>query len=918
MTFVHPQALWLLATVPLLWALAYVSRKRHAGWRLRGAALLRSAALALLAVAIAQPRMHGLDRTISVTYVLDVSRSVSPGFLSRSIAWIRAANARFEPAEARFVAFADRPRSVETVDGLLAVAVSPTGRTGSDGVIAQAATDIEQALRAAVSGFGPYGARRLVLITDGNQTQGDLWRMLPRLQESKVRVYTVPAATALEADAWVDAIVVPQGVRQQEPITVGVRVQALGPIQAQVRLAQGERQLGAKSVELRAGRNDIAFQTQLREAGLATLKASVRARNDKFADNDTLEEGVWVAARPRVLYVEGMPESARYLAQALRAHHLDVTVVGSDALADRMSALGRFDALILSDVPPRDLTAASAAAIEAYVREGGGLTFVAGESTFGKGGMTGTAVERVLPVRFEGPRKRLDLDLVLLIDRSYSMRGRTLELAKTAALSTLDLLEPHHRLAVVAFDARAHLVVPLAAVGNRRRAEELIASMTARGQTNIHAAFVEARKLLADSTAHTKHIILLSDGITARPPASESGAPSAAEIQRQIQKAREDEMRSAGIAVQKAEPPPDAPIADAAIETVAAELAASKVTVTTVAIGKKPNLALMSAIAAAGHGRSHVAASDAEIPELFVNETRRLLGEAMVEEEFRPVVAHRAGVLAGLDFVAGPPLRGMVVAKPKQFSDVLLRGPQDRPLLVTTHYGLGKTVAFLSDAKNRWSSEWIGWEGFGRFWAQVVRDTIARRDAAQITLHVSRSGREASIELQALAPDRSYRNGLSPLVRTTEPTGRTTVLPLRQVAPGQYAARREIEAGYPRPYRFELEAGGGVTRSDVQSAGRRSLSYAWSDEFRALPPDTATLRALSERTGGVFAPRAEDFLAAGSDTAVVSRPLWPVLVAIGLALFLVEIFWRRTPWNLRNMFPARRRDYAREPPASEP
>jgi hypothetical protein len=504
-------------------------------------------------------------------------------------------------------------------------------------------------------------------------------------------------------------------------------------------------------------------------------------------------------------------------------------------------------------------------------------------------------------VRFEGRRKRLDLDLVLLIDRSHSMRGRMLEQAKTAALSTLDLLEPQHRLAVVAFDSRAHLVVPLAPVGNRRRAEDLIASMTARGQTHIYPALAEARRLLEDSTATTKHVILLSDGITAQVPADRSDAPSAAEIQRQIQKQREEDARRDGRAVTSAEPveplPPSGPI-----EAIAAELAAADVTVTTVAIGKKPDLALMSGIAAAGRGRSYQAASEAEIPELFVNETRRLLGEAMVEQEFRPAVVHRVAALEGLDFAGGPPLRGMVVARPKRFSDVLLRGPLQRPLLATTHYGLGKTVAFLSDAKNRWSSEWIGWEGFGRFWAQVVRDVIPRSESAEIVLRVARAGQEATVELRALGPDRSYRSGLSPVVRVTEPSGRTALLTLRQVAPGHYAARRAIEAGYPQPYRFELTEAGGITGRDVQAAGRRSLSYVLSDELRVLPPDVATLRALSERTGGVFAPRAEDIFAPEPAAAAVPHPLWPLLVAAGLGLFLFEILWRRMPWDPRGAF----------------
>jgi uncharacterized membrane protein len=897
MGLVHPQALWLLAALPLVWALAYRSRQRHTGWRLLGAAALRSAALALLVLALAQPQVRGVDHTISVAYVVDVSRSVSPAFLSRSIDWIRTANARFQPREARFLVFADRPQRVATAEGLLSVAVSADARAAS-GAVAQSATDIEQALRAALAGFGPHGARRLVLITDGNQTQGDLWRALPRLQESKVRVYSMPAASLLEADAWVDGIVVPPSVRQQEPVSIVVRIHALTPARAQVSLRSGERLLGVRSVALRSGRNDVAIPAVLREAGLNPLVASVRAEGDRFEDNDTLEEGAWVAPRPRVLYAEGLPESARYLADALRARHIDVTVGGSDLLATQAAAFGRYDALIVSDVPPPEIAASTASAIEAYVREGGGLIYVSGESTFGKGGLSGGALERVLPVRFEGRRKRLDLDLVLLIDRSHSMRGRMLEQAKTAALSTLDLLEPHHRLSVVAFDSRAHVVVPLAPVGNRRRAEDLIASMTARGQTHIYPALAEARRILADSPATTKHVILLSDGVTAQVPADRSDAPSAAEIQRQIQKAREEDARRDGRVVTSPDaaeaPPPSGPI-----EAQAAELAAANVTVTTVAIGNKPNLALMSGIAAAGRGRGYQAQSEAEIPELFVNETRRLLGEAMLEEEFRPLVAHRVAALDGLDFAAAPPLRGMVMARPKKFSDVLLRGPQQRPLLVTTHYGLGKTVAFLSDAKNRWSSEWIGWEGFGRFWAQVVRDAMSRSESAEVALRVARAGQEASVELRALGADRSHRSGLSPVVRVTEPTGRSATLALRQVAPGHYAARRTIEAGYPQPYRFELIEGGGLTARDVRLAGRRSLSYAWSDEFRVLPPDVDTLRALSERTGGAFAPRAEEIFAPEATQRAVPRSLWPALVAAALVLFLLEILWRRMPWDPR-------------------
>jgi Ca-activated chloride channel homolog len=893
-TFAHPEALWLLASLPIVWVLAAIARRDHAAWRLGVATCLRSVAIALAVVALAQPRIQTRSDAVSVVYAIDVSRSVSPVFLQRALAGIRAGNERHRPAEARYVVFADRAKVVASIDAVPAVAVSMAA-TPAD-AIGQTATDIEQALRTAVGSFGASGARRLVLVSDGNQNRGDLWRMLPRLQAAKVRVFTVPADPAVSIDAWVDAIVVPDGVRQQAPVEIVVKVRALTPMRAQVRLASGSRRLGTSEVSLQPGDNSVAFDVALPTAGSTRIDATVRADGDLLPGNDSLATSVHVGPRPRVLYVEGVPESAHHLADALHIHHIDVTVAGPDALPREASSLATFDAVILSDVWSQSIDEKTAARLETFVRDaGGGLVFLAGESTHGEDGLAGSALERLLPVRFEARRKKRDLDLVLLIDRSHSMRGRKLELAKTAALSTLDLLEPRHRLAVIAFDSQPHEVVPLVPVGNKRRAEDLIASMTARGQTSIHPALAAAQRLLRDSTATTKHIILLSDGITAQPLGGVAGAPNAQEIQALIQKGREEAMRRDGVPVPRPDPADPVP-EPGAIEVLVADLAEAKITLSTVALGDKPNLGLMGDLAAIGGGRAYVASSDAEIPGLFVAETRRLLGESLVETAFQPVVAHRVAMLDGIDFPGGPPLRGMVAARAKTFADVLLQGPNDQPLLVTTHYGLGRTVAFLSDAKNRWAADWIGWDGHGRLWAQVIRDTMRADGDDGLSLQVTRTGRDASVEVRALGPDRRHRNGLAPMVRVVDPQGGTSVLALTQVGPGRYAAPLTLDAGRVKPWTFELVAGGGLARADVQAVAGRSIAYPWSDEFRALPPDLDTLRALSEATGGVFTPTAADIHEIRGDGSRIARALWPWCVMGSLVVGLVELVVRRAPW----------------------
>src|SRR4029077_11538834 len=153
----------------------------------------------------------------------------------------------------------------------------------------------------------------------------------------------VPMQVAAERDAWVDAIMVPEGVRRDEPISVQVKVQAQAAMPARVKLTSGGRRLGARAVNLRLGINAIGFDVALPEAGVTTLVATVRAEGDTYTGNDTLAETVWVGLRPRVLYVDGVPESAHYLADALRAHHLDVTVASPEAMATDEVSVDAFD-----------------------------------------------------------------------------------------------------------------------------------------------------------------------------------------------------------------------------------------------------------------------------------------------------------------------------------------------------------------------------------------------------------------------------------------------------------------------------------------------------------------------------------------------------------------------------------------------
>ncbi len=850
--FGAPWALVLVFAVPFLWWVGLRTRSNLSKRHTLAVAAVRCFAVVLLALAAARPVWNGGSKEVSVVYALDLSRSVSPAFLTEALEWIDQAQRQAAPAHSRIVAFADRPALLTGTDEVRALTVVDS-KIASVG-LAQNATDLERALDESLLALDRDRVKRLVVLSDGNQTSGDAWRVLPRLKAAGVRAYVIPARVRDEGDAWAEAIEVPEPLRDAEPVDIAVRVVSLRTVRARVMLQRGDRPLGQQEVGLKPGGNTIRFKTRLPGAGLTTLSAQVFAYGDRVSENDRIWRAVWVGERARVLYVEGRAESAGFFAQALRAEGIRVDVISPSALSANAKELAAYDAVVLSDAPAGALPEKTMHALETYVRDlGGGFLFAAGESTFGEDGYSGSPVERILPVEFKSQEKRRDLALVIAIDRSYSMKGRKMEYAKEAARAALDLLEEQHRFAVVAFDSQPYISVPLQQVRSRKRAEDQISRIQASGQTNIYPALGVVYRMLQQIDARTKHVILLSDGDT-----------HPADFERLVER-----MRGA------------------------------RIVVSTVTIGEGGDPQLMESIAKWGAGRSYLAASADAIPQIFIEETQKAVGENLVEEAARPVVKWRMAALSGIDFTTAPALKGIVATKPRETAEVAVTTERGAPLLVRWQYGLGKSVMFTSDVKNRWAADWLQWPGYGKFWAQMVRDTMRSSGAESVRLDLTHLGSDALVSLDILDQSGRFRDGLSPRVRVRRTDHQEESIALKQTAPGRYAARLPASEG--ERLTVALAAGGGISAQLAVRAGVRMLSASFADELRSKPPDLALLEAIAAHTGGKTTPQIDEVFDTSGDSGRRSRALWPWLVALALTLYLVDIFLRRSSFAWRRL-----------------
>lgn len=849
----RPSALWLLALLPLVllalrWSLVDLSRAQQ-----RLSALVRMLLLAALALALARPSTIGARQAVSTVLLVDVSSSMSDRQLEAARKLVEAARAaRHGDDTLALVTFGQKPRRVELPPDGTPLGSDALARHDAD------ASDLAAALTLAYGLYPPGTLPRAVLVSDGNETEGDLASEAEEAARRGVRVSYVTFPRRQDDEVLVRSLTLPSGVKVGAPFEVTAEIYSSRAQPAVVTLYRDEfinPLEGRKTVALAAGANTVKWKSEVAQAGFTTFKAVVSAAPkqplfDTQAGNNAAVASIAVKGKPRVLYVEGEPASSAYLANALQRENIDVDVRTSYGLPSSPQKLAAYDLVILSDVAQTFVGPEQMAAIEAYVRDlGGGFIMAGGENSFGSGGYTGSRLEKLLPVRFDTEKKRDQpgLALALVIDRSGSMTGEKLELAKDAAKATAELLGADDLIAVIAFDSQPTSIVRLQRAANRVRIENDIARLSAGGGTNILPALKEAYDQLDPARAKLKHVILLTDG-----QASYEG-----------------------------------------IRELCDEMAEHKITISAVGVGAEADKTLLTMIAERGGGRFYFTQSAQNIPKIFTKETTEVARNALVEEQVGVHVGKRAELLDGVGIESAPPLRGYVSTKPKPLSDVILVSDLGEPILARWRVGLGQAAAFTSDVKNRWAVNWLKWPGYGKFWAHLVRSTMRHSQGASgrsFELASDVDPPRAHVTVDAIGADDKFVSGLATTLEVIDPAhpADKREFPMPETAPGRYEGSFTLGRYGSFLLRAVHKQNGAVV---AESEGALSLPYP--RELLALPPDEALLQRVAHVTGGRAQPTPAQLFDPMGEKVTFHRELWPWALWLAALLLLGDVLVRR-------------------------
>lgn len=862
MTFTSPLALLLLLLLPLFAWLAFVAQDNILRHKREVISLvLRLVIILCLVLSLAGLEILRGGDELAVVFLVDVSDSMPEEAVAAQLDYIRQAMAAMGPDDqAAIVLFG--------ADALVERPMLPGGALGlvtSAPVATQ--TDLAEAIRLGLALFPSGPARRMVILSDGAQTTGDALKAAEFAAAAGVQIVVVPFIVEPGAEAVVTAIDAPASLRPGERFDLNVSIQSSQPTRATLRvLADGEI-LYEQPHDLRRGAQTFSLPLTVGQETLLSYlryQVEISPQNDAFYQNNRLYAFSKIEGPPRILMAapppgETLPGGAirpdehSALRAALQAAGYDVDWVTPARLPADLAALAQYNALVLVNAPARELSNRQMETVQAYVRDlGGGLLVVGGPTSYGVGGYFGTPLEAALPVdmQIKDEQRRPSLAIVFIIDHSGSM-GETsggvnkLELAKEAAARSVDLLFPTDRVGVIQFDDSAAWVTPMTDLGNPSVVKSAIGSIRIGGGTDILAGLQAMAKVLPNDPAKVKHVILLTDG-----GADPTGIP----------------------------------------ELVTRLYTENGITLSTVAVGRDA-APFLKDLAELGSGRYHFTTDPSSIPSIFTEETT-LATRAYIEEGlFSPELVNASPILSGLESL--PPLYGYVASSPKELARVILAAGgtgnnRNDPILAAWQHGLGRSVAFTSDATGRWGRDWVSWENYAAFWAQAARYVLGEMNAARLQMDVTLRGETARLTLEARGAGSDFLNGYQVTANVVAPEGETQTITLRQTAPGRYEAEfRPAEQGV---YLFRFN-GEGESGAFAETLG---WALPYSPEYRDINPNPDLLARIAALTGGEIASAdpAEVFTH-DLPASRASRPAWPWLVALAAILLPFDVAARR-------------------------
>lgn len=856
MRFTDP--IWGFLAIPIIAGLILSWRHVHGMAKPRKtlAFIVRGLMALLIVFALMGPQSRRNNEGLATMFIVDLSDSVQEKDRNTAMEFVDKALGSLSADDmGGVVAFGAAPQMESAPGGRRTL-----GRLSSK--VDGSASDLASAIRLAAATLPEGKGRRIVILSDANETRGDAAQAAEAAAADGIQIDHVPlGAKDRMAEATVVEMTTPTERRADEPFELRVVIESTVSQTGMLVIDRDGVVVSTLSVTLPQGKTTIVVPQKLEDSGFYRYRATLEPPNDTDNRNNLGAAFVNVRGKPKVLILQS-DRTKTELAKALQGQGLQADLYGPEGIPTRAEELQAYDALILNDINAMFFTPRQMEMIKSAVRDTGiGLIMVGGEDSFLPGGWYGSAVADALPVDLNiRQRKSFPSTTVLIVaDASGSMSMvedglQKIQLAARAAEKTAELLAPIDKLGVAGSSDGIEYVAPIQVLDNKPSTIAQIRKLgTGGGGIYAEPSIGFAETELNKSDSKVRHFILLADG------------------------ADVDQYGSS--------------------LSILGRMHRNKITTSVVAIGDGKDVPFLKQAAIMGGGRFFLVDSAGKLPAIFTQDVSMVGRSAIEEVTFIPKVVSGEEILRGIDVNSMPALFAYCLADARPLARVGMRAPKDDPILASWQFGLGSSLAFMSDAQARWANEWMGWEGFPQFWAQAVRSVSRRATQNNYTISTTQQGGRALVNVDAT--DRSGK----PLaagdlnVVVSAPGGESQELTLLQEAPGKFSGSfpaRELGS-----YIVTVAEPNAAGQTLVETAG---FSIPYPPEYRSRQTNTPLLNQISEETGGKLLASPQEALRKLSDPGETIQDLWPWIVLAAFLLLPFDVANRRIALSIGEIF----------------
>ncbi|MEE9311997.1 MAG: glutamine amidotransferase, partial [Planctomycetota bacterium] len=548
------------------------------------------------------------------------------------------------------------------------------------------------------------------------------------------------------------------------------------------------------------------------------VEVSLASEADTFPGNNAIKLNVSGKGEAKALLIHGKRGPEPSLVRALQKANLPVTQGRASILPSEDAELARYQVLILSDVSATDFSSTQLSLIARWTRNGGGLAMIGGEDSFAPGGYFETPIEEVLPVTCdvtEKGRKRVPA-MIVVLDRSGSMGAMVgkyskMELANEGCVKALKLIPPHSYFGMLSVDTSSHWPVPVQKVDKKNRNEVigLVRSNTpGGGGIYVDIGIRDGLEALRSVESIGKHLVLFSDG--------------------------SDTERQEGVIKM-------------AIDAYKKE----KITISTICLGTGPDWPFLRELAKQAGGRSFLVDDASRLPAIFSREAAKAGGAYIREKPFRPFMGQPGLLTDGIAFQSDttPELLGYIATTAKESSHVWLYADKEkeRPLLATWNVELGRSLAWTSDARDRWADNWLGWNRFNEVWQRWIKSLVPPPEFIQGVepeWNMERNG--PVLNLTFYGQGGEPRKLIDPVADITLPDGSVSQITVLPIGAGVY----RIPFNRSGSGLFSVAVRERIPGEQERLVARESRLFIPLEELLARDSNKNFLKQLATATGG--------------------------------------------------------------------